>query len=139
MLPHNQGGYVAFSDYASLQKELAERTKELIIAPAECGDNCDDPDCPYAHTPLTLRQAYENAVSRIRAAEARADALAQEVERLSKALGDAERRLVSLYDGIAPQAHYENELGINGHRTGNRHADNDEVVQRIRAAIGDRP
>lgn len=40
-----------------------------IVAPAECSVNCDDPECPYSHQPLTLRQAYENAVCRLRNVE----------------------------------------------------------------------
>lgn len=46
-----------------------------IISPSECERStgsayCDDPDCPYSHQPLTLRQAYDNAVSRMKAAAA---------------------------------------------------------------------
>lgn len=41
-----------------------------IIAPAECPEpGCDDPECLYRHAPLTLRQAYENCLSRLRDAE----------------------------------------------------------------------
>lgn len=62
------------------QRATIERVeRESIIAPAECGPNCDDPECPYSHHPLTLRQAYENAVSRLRAAEARVTALVRDL------------------------------------------------------------
>lgn len=47
-----------------------EAQAEPIVAPAECDSSCDDPECPYSHKPLTLRQAYENAVTRLRSAEA---------------------------------------------------------------------
>lgn len=41
-----------------------------IIAPAECPEpGCDDPECLYRHAPLTLRQAYENCLLRLRDAE----------------------------------------------------------------------
>lgn len=42
-----------------------------IVAPAEC--NCDDPNCGFNHVPLTLRQAYQNCLSRLKGAEARAE------------------------------------------------------------------
>lgn len=42
--------------------------KGEIIAPPEC--SCDDPECPKRHWSLTVRQAYENAVARLREAEA---------------------------------------------------------------------
>lgn len=39
-----------------------------IVAHVECTcPECDDPDCPYnRHDPLTLREAYENCLSRLR-------------------------------------------------------------------------
>jgi hypothetical protein len=46
-----------------------------IIAPAECDQNCDDPHCHYSHTPLTLRQAYENCRERLRDVESERDEL----------------------------------------------------------------
>jgi hypothetical protein len=54
-----------------LHREIAIaliKAAEPILAPAEC--NCDDPDCPKRHWSLTLRQAYENAIARLREAEA---------------------------------------------------------------------
>lgn len=38
-----------------------------IIAPPEC--DCDDPECLARHEPLTLRQAYDNCLERLRQAE----------------------------------------------------------------------
>jgi hypothetical protein len=55
-----------------------------IVAPAECDPNCDDPHCPYSHQPLTLRQAYENSLVRLRKAEADLAAARAEIERLTK-------------------------------------------------------
>jgi hypothetical protein len=52
-----------------------EPVAEEIIAPAECGPNCDDPECPYSHKPLTLRTAYDNALYRLRAAESEIEKL----------------------------------------------------------------
>jgi hypothetical protein len=54
-------------------KRIAELEADAIIAPAECSPDCDDHDCPYTHSPLTLRQAYENSLSRLRGAEAERD------------------------------------------------------------------
>jgi hypothetical protein len=47
---------------SSLVAENERLIRDNIVAPAECSaEGCDDPDCPYSHTPLTLRQAYDNA------------------------------------------------------------------------------
>jgi hypothetical protein len=54
---------------SSLVAENERLIRDNIVAPAECDEECDDPDCPYQHRPLTLRQAYDNAVSRLRDAE----------------------------------------------------------------------
>lgn len=45
---------------ADLERQLAEARAELTVAPAECGPNCDDRDCPYIHSPLSLRQDRDN-------------------------------------------------------------------------------
>lgn len=52
-----------------LEKYVEKLEADAIVSPAECSSRCDDPHCPYSHQPLTLRQAYENAVSRCKSAE----------------------------------------------------------------------
>lgn len=65
---------------------IAELEAEAIIAPAECSPDCDDRDCPYSHTPLTLRRAYENSLSRLRDAESRLATLQSELDEARGAL-----------------------------------------------------
>lgn len=76
------------------------------------------------------------------AAKAVASTLGQKLElaeaRLEEAkavLGQTEARLVALYRGASPHANYDSELGINGHRSGNRFADTDEAVLAVRAFL----
>ena len=52
----------ACKEIERLRTKLAEA--ERIVSPAECDENCDDPDCPYSHVPLTRQAAYENSASR---------------------------------------------------------------------------
>jgi len=68
----------AIADY------VATLEQERIVAQAECVESCDDPECPYTHTPLTLRQAYENSVYRMRSAESRATAAEAERDELKQ-------------------------------------------------------
>lgn len=63
--------------HAKIGHPHAGKVGEEIIAPAECDESCDDPECPYSHKPLTLRQAYENALVRLRAAEAATAAISK--------------------------------------------------------------
>lgn len=74
--------------YLRLLTEEVEKLKgEAIVAPAECSENCDDPHCPYSHKPLTLLEAYENAVSRLRTAESEIASLRQKLGVAREALG----------------------------------------------------
>jgi len=70
---------------------------------------------------------------------ARADAAEAKAARLETALRYGEQRIVDLYRGINPHANYDDELTFAGHKTGNRLADTDEVVQAIRAALEAKP
>ncbi|WP_420961135.1 hypothetical protein [Brucella sp. IR073] len=56
-------------------------------------------------------------------------ALREEALRIVNA---CESRIVGLYRGITPHANYDDELTINGHVSGNRTADQDEVVRAAR-------
>lgn len=71
---------------AALSHRVGELEAERIIAPAECSSECDDPHCHYSHQPLTLRTAYDNAVHRMRNAEARAEAAEAKLAEAGKAL-----------------------------------------------------
>lgn len=76
---------------ASLQSEYQALREEMIVAPAECDSGCDDPHCHYSHQPLTLRQAYENSVERMRNAEHRAEAAESKVQSLTLKLEEREK------------------------------------------------
>lgn len=79
----------------NLHCQLSKLEAEAIIAPAECGPDCDDRDCPYSHTPLTLRQAYENSLSRTRDAESRLATTQSELDEARGALTGAARDVLA--------------------------------------------
>lgn len=86
----------AAAEIERLRAKLAKVEAERIVSPAECDENCDDPDCPYSHVPLTLQAAYENSASRMKDAEARAEA--------------AEKQLAEARAVIAPLINRYNEI-----------------------------
>lgn len=89
--------YVRSDLLASLQKELAERTKELDRAKAIISKACNHlPNGAFCspqasldfmeHIPDEVLLVTSRLIGKAEAAEARADALAQEVERLRQTL-----------------------------------------------------
>ncbi len=114
---------------------------ERIVAPAECS-NCDDPDCPYSHKPLTLREAYDNCLARLNAA---ATELTTLLERCEKA--EAERDTVvkvykiaeeQLAHAEAKAKHWEETAMRWGEAEHSANAEREEaveLVEKLRAAL----
>lgn len=132
--PVKDGGWVRYSDHVAAlaekeaEKQVAEAREELKRLAFFAGTQNHTRDESVGGYIEKIEAGLGNWVDRASAAEAReAD--------LRRALVSAERHIVQLYDGIAPQAKYTEELTINGHVSGNRHADNDDVVKIIRATL----
>jgi len=60
--------------------ELSRLRAEVISEPAECYGGCEDPQCPYMHHPLTMRQDRDN----LRAELSRLSALVAEWEKAAE-------------------------------------------------------
>jgi hypothetical protein len=75
----------AIAEIATLSAKLAETERErdraharFICVPAECDPNCDIPDCPYTHSPLTWRDKAEAAEAKLAEAERERDAVREQ-------------------------------------------------------------
>lgn len=135
MVPRDWGDFIRFSDYASLQKELAERTKERDRFREQAALECE--------AQVFAKYEAEKFIVRTNAAEARADALAQEVERL-KVL------LIRASVGLEPFAKISSMLSFAGAtETDEVELSGDQlraaliaaqtIKAEIDAALGDRP
>jgi hypothetical protein len=65
----------------------------------------------------------------------RATAAERKMEEARKALEASEQKIIKLYRVATPHGNYDDELTINGHRSGNNFADGDETVIAIRRAL----
>ena len=88
-----------------------------IVAPPEC--NCDDPDCPARHEPLTLRQAYDNCLERLRQAE--------------DALREIHSRRLTMWADVAKDDYPPHEIVWHCNEEGSKDGYHDESVVELAA------
>lgn len=80
-----------------------------IFQPAECDANCDDPECPYTHAPVLLRDAYATLAAENERLKEMVEEMVEGLERLRKSAAMLQQNS----EGCAVN-HYGEDFGLFG-------------------------